>query len=157
MFIIPVILFSVLYNISKFWELDIYEERSLTFSNGTTVPEWRLTNETIAANEPLNVTVYLEPTELRKNSLYIRIYILWMNLIFNILGPFIVLATLNHIVSIVGDIQNCYNAYCNSPYENVGYFDKRERIEIKVNQNSSFDSNFAKSQVFLYCSYCTMI
>ena len=106
MFIIPVILFSVLYNISKFWELDIYEERSLTFSNGTTVPEWRLTNETIAANEPLNVTVYLEPTELRKNSLYIRIYILWMNLIFNILGPFIVLATLNHIVSIADNIQN---------------------------------------------------
>ena len=101
MFIIPVILFSILYNISKFWELDIYEERSLTFSNGTTVPEKRLTNETIAANEPLNVTVYLEPTDLRKNSLYIRIYILWMNLIFNILGPFIVLATLNHIVSIV--------------------------------------------------------
>ena len=117
MFIIPVILFSVLYNISKFWELDIYEERSLTFSNGTTVPEWRLTNETIAANEPLNVTVYLEPTELRKNSLYIRIYILWMNLIFNILGPFIVLATLNHIVSIVDNLQNLNIAHCNPSYE----------------------------------------
>merc|ERR1719433_2104680 len=30
--------------------------------------------------------------------MYFSIYILWMNLIFNILGPFIVLATLNHIV-----------------------------------------------------------
>ena len=33
--------------------------------------------------------------------------------------------------------------------EIFGYFDKKEWIEIKVNQNSS-DGNFAKSQVFLY-------
>ena len=46
----------------------------------------------------MNVTYVLEPTWLRRNSMYIRIYILWMNLIFNILGPFLLLATLNHIV-----------------------------------------------------------
>ena len=37
----------------------------------------------------------LEPTQLRLNRLYIRIYILWMNLFVMILGPFPVLIILN--------------------------------------------------------------
>ena len=40
----------------------------------------------------------LVPTELRKDPLYIRVYILWMNLIFLILGPFVVLGILNYRV-----------------------------------------------------------
>ena len=101
MFIIPVILFSILYNISKFWELEV--EYIVTLNNGTLIPEIELDNETIT--EKWNTTVYLKPTDLRTNPLYIRIYILWMNLIFNILGPFIVLATLNHVVSL--NIKSC--------------------------------------------------
>lgn len=100
MFITPVILFSILYNFSKFWELEVKEDRSITFENGTKVSEADLDEDTIANFGPLNVSWYLEPTTLRTDPMYFSIYILWMNLIFNILGPFIVLATLNHIVSL---------------------------------------------------------
>jgi hypothetical protein len=37
----------------------------------------------------------LRPTWLRKNPYYIRIYILWMNLFFHILCPFVVLVLMN--------------------------------------------------------------
>ena len=37
----------------------------------------------------------LSPTALRLNRLYIRVYILWMNLLLLILGPFIVIIILN--------------------------------------------------------------
>ena len=105
MFITPVILFSILYNFSKFWELEVKEDRSITFENGTKVSEADLDEDTIANFGPLNVSWYLEPTTLRTDPMYFSIYILWMNLIFNILGPFIVLATLNHIVSITNSIK----------------------------------------------------
>ena len=98
-FVIPVILFVVLYNVSKFFELDVITAHSLTLENGTLLYGPDLENLTLAQNERLNVTYILQPTQLRINSMYITIYILWMNLIFNILGPFIALAVLNHIVS----------------------------------------------------------
>ena len=40
-------------------------------------------------------SVHLNPTNLRLNRLYIRVYILWMNLLLLILGPFIVIIILN--------------------------------------------------------------
>ena len=105
MFITPVILFSIVYNFSKFWELEVKQDRSITFENGTKVSEKDLDDDTIANFGPLNVSWYLEPTPLRTDPMYFSIYILWMNLIFNILGPFIVLATLNHIVSTHSTLQ----------------------------------------------------
>jgi len=39
----------------------------------------------------------LEPRWLRTDPYYITIYVTWMGLIFNILGPFVALAVLNHI------------------------------------------------------------
>ena len=105
-FIIPVILFSILYNVSKFFELNVVEERTMTLENGTivrsaTAEEWL--NLTMLELDHDNVTynLRLQPTKLRLDSMYITIYILWMNLIFNILGPFVVLAVLNHIVSLL--------------------------------------------------------
>ena len=99
-FVIPVICFSILYNISKFFELDVIEEKTFTLPNGTILYASTLDNETLNKyEENMNVTYILQPTKLRLDSMYITIYILWMNLIFNILGPFLLLATLNHIVS----------------------------------------------------------
>ena len=100
-FVIPVICFSILYNISKFFELDVIEEKTLTLPNGTMLYASTLNNETLDQYDEasMNVTYILQPTKLRLDSMYITIYILWMNLIFNILGPFLLLATLNHIVS----------------------------------------------------------
>ena len=98
-FVVPVTLFVLLYNISKFFELEVVTEHTL--QNGTILsnpPEY---------GEYFNVTHILQPTELRINSLYISIYILWMNLIFNILGPFVALAVLNHIVSLIICLRKC--------------------------------------------------
>ena len=39
--------------------------------------------------------IVLRPTELRIDEWYIRIYILWMNLLTQIIGPFILLIVLN--------------------------------------------------------------
>ena len=99
-FIIPVICFTVLYNVSKFFELEIVHEKTLTLQNGTTLYSDIIGNMTFPADQDYNTTHVLQPTALRLDSMYITIYILWMNLIFNILGPFIVLAVLNHIVSL---------------------------------------------------------
>ena len=101
-FIIPVIFFSILYNISKFFELNVVEQRTMSLENGTVLSAEDFLNRTTLSTEEMetfNVTYILQPTPLRLISLYITIYILWINLIFNILGPFVVLAVLNHIVS----------------------------------------------------------
>ena len=37
----------------------------------------------------------IEPTRMRTDPLYIRVYILWMNLLLHIIGPFILLIVLN--------------------------------------------------------------
>ena len=60
--------------------------------NGTHLYE---VNETAVTDD--NVTLVLEfgPTELRKNPYYIRIYIQYMNIIFNQIGPFLLLGVLN--------------------------------------------------------------
>ena len=55
-------------------------------------------------NKPLKTTsdlrspVNVEPTDMRKNSLYIRVYILWMNLFVQIVIPFMLLIILNTII-----------------------------------------------------------
>ncbi len=59
----------------------------------TMVPRLNATgNET---EEAVGGQLILIPTSLRLDPIYIRVYILWMNLIFHILGPFVVLAFLN--------------------------------------------------------------
>ena len=39
--------------------------------------------------------ILLKPTDLRLEPIYIRVYILWMNLLLQIIGPFILLIVLN--------------------------------------------------------------
>ena len=89
-FVIPVVLFATLYNVPSFFHTQLYEKRMAW--NGTHFYE---VNETAVMDD--NVTLVLEfgPTELRKNPYYIRIYIQYMNIIFNQIGPFLLLGVLN--------------------------------------------------------------
>ena len=89
-FVIPVVLFTTLYNVPRFFELQLLEKRMAW--NGTHLHN---VNETTVMND--NVTMVLEfgPTELRKNPYYIRIYIQYMNIIFKLIGPFLLLGFLN--------------------------------------------------------------
>ena len=83
---IPVLVFTLVYNVPKFFEL--YTERVAVDAAGHELP-----NSTLAeANWTMTV---LRPTKLRLDEWYIRIYILWMNLLLHIIGPFILLIVLN--------------------------------------------------------------
>ena len=97
-FVIPVFIFTLLYNVPKFFELtlvyvpvDHVEEIQANDPNAT-LPSFELYDWT---NYTGRVRVELKPTSLRINRIYIRVYILWMNLIVQILGPFLVLIVLN--------------------------------------------------------------
>lgn len=73
-YVVLIIVFSIIYNVSRFWEVSI-DERF----------------------EPhLNMTVYkVQPAPLRQNDLYIKIYIHWLYLFFIYFFPFTCLAILN--------------------------------------------------------------
>ncbi len=76
-FVIPVVLFTVCYNVPKFFELTAEKvQNNCAIGNSTLI--W--TNKL---------------TKMRSNPNYIRIYILWMNLFIQILGPFVILIILN--------------------------------------------------------------
>ena len=83
---IPVLVFTLVYNVPKFFEL--YTERVPVDEAGR-----ELINSTLA--EANWTMIVLRPTELRLDEWYIRIYILWMNLLLHIIGPFILLIVLN--------------------------------------------------------------
>lgn len=74
LYVIGIMVFSVIYNLPKFFEASIQAE-------------WYPED---------NVTVYcVTPTQLRQNDVYVNIYIHWCYLIFIYLLPFISLAVLN--------------------------------------------------------------
>lgn len=81
-YIIPIVLFSFLYNLPKFFELTTGMET---------------TNATDALlNEGQPITKYtIEPTTMRVNEYYIKIYCIWMNFAFMGLLPFCLLIILN--------------------------------------------------------------
>ena len=83
---IPVLVFTLVYNVPKFFEL--YTERVPVDEAGR-----ELINSTLA--EANWTMIVLRPTELRLDEWYIRIYILWMNFVLQIIGPFILLIVLN--------------------------------------------------------------
>ena len=79
--VIPLVVFSFLYNTTKFFELyTIVPGDPLEYENGT----------------EYNSTKYdYGGTPLRLNSYYIKIYLMWMNFFLMGLIPFVVLIVLN--------------------------------------------------------------
>ena len=72
--IFPILCFSILYNIPKFFELEWTRE---------------IVNETTTALE------FIGTTEMRLNKYYVSIYFLWCNLIFHGILTFLILVSLN--------------------------------------------------------------
>ena len=101
-FVLPVIIFTILYNVPKFFELYVKEEvvtKTLNCSDVIEDLSYEEHHENCTLNEMGNVTVpdldenqnlrykiSIAATELRKNQIYIRVYILWINLIFQVRG-----------------------------------------------------------------------
>ena len=79
-FIIPVAVFTLIYNVPKFLEIRV----------ATVCPEHN--SEECRDDEAIYT---IEPTRMRTNPVYIRVYILWMNLIVQIVIPIVLLVFLH--------------------------------------------------------------
>ena len=82
-YIIPIVTFSLVYNLPKFFELKTGERLEYVNFTGH--------SETISRYT-------IEPTELRTDELYIKIYCIWMNFVFMGAGPFFLLIILNALI-----------------------------------------------------------
>ena len=89
LYILPIVIFSVLYNAPKFFEL----EAIVVVGNSTTT------------NSSNTSSTLLHPTHLRTDPLYIKIYLIYLNLVVHGIIPFILLIGLNiHVYRKVGRI-----------------------------------------------------
>ena len=102
-FIIPVVLYSVFYNIPKFFELttSCSDQQITSHLNNTSL------NLQVDFNQSQSIglfggcpnsTLQLVATDIRINYWYLNIYVLWMNTILNILFPIISLIVLNILI-----------------------------------------------------------
>ncbi|XP_023341605.1 FMRFamide receptor [Eurytemora carolleeae] len=82
-YVLPIVVFSSVFNLPKFFELETVER-----------PSYNSTNETLHENNSLPLYM-VQPTDLRLNELYISGYIVWANFIINCVFPFLVLIFLN--------------------------------------------------------------
>ena len=95
-FIVPVVLYSLLYNLPKFFELTVACPETVGWTNNTNCS---LLDMKIAANDmrcERNIKS-LDPNDvcLRLNYWYMNVYVLWLNSLLNIILPIISLVILN--------------------------------------------------------------
>ena len=96
-YIIPVIVFSFLYNASRFFEFytqRVYLDEDQILKNGTT-----LDGEQIVEQDEFGIYIdQIGVSGFRQNRYYIEIYIIGLNFIFNGIIPFASIITLNILV-----------------------------------------------------------
>ena len=80
---IPILSFSILYNVPKFFELKWSPNESTA------------QNETNSSSE---ISHHVIPTDLRTDPIYFQIYFVWANFIINGIIPFVLLITLNILI-----------------------------------------------------------
>lgn len=88
-YIIPLVTFSIFYNLPKFFELDTFVCDSELFHK-------QHENITAPHSWTRNATLYA-PTEMRRNHYYQQVYLTGMNIVFMLIGPFLVLIVLNSL------------------------------------------------------------
>jgi len=137
-YIIPITVFSTLYNIPKFFELSVIQRSSFQGVNSTNIDDIHSQESEAILNYPQNYS--LGPTSLRRNYLYVNIYLIYMNVIVNGLVPFVLIFGLNIAT---------YRKICQMQRENFeirrGASYQREH-EIKLSQIS-----LAIAAVFVLC------
>ena len=83
-YIIPLVTFSIFYNLPKFFEIDTFICEELL----------HLQHKNFTGPHQFNDSVYA-PTAMRRNHYYQQIYLTGMNVTFMLVGPFLVLIILN--------------------------------------------------------------
>ena len=97
-YILPVITFSIAYNIPKFFDLKVVE-RALEVINSSNCSQNILSDNTSQSKceeDVQKVEIYYEPTNLRNNEAYILWYINVSNLIVTAVIPFLLLTYFNY-------------------------------------------------------------
>ena len=86
-YIIPLVSFSIIYNLPKFFELDTLVCESNLKQHLEHISQG-------ASLHKVNDSYYI-PTDMRMNPHYKQVYLTGMNILFMAIGPFLVLITLN--------------------------------------------------------------
>ena len=94
LYILPVISFSVMYNIPKFFDLKV-EERPLEFEDSSNCSR-NTSNDTSQSDCEKKIQVQIEPTSIRNNEAYILWYINVSNLLVTSVIPFLLLTYFNY-------------------------------------------------------------
>jgi len=99
-FILPVVLYSVLYNLPKFFELTTAcpaaTKQGITFNETSSSEDLQIVlNSSLAEGSCRYWERNLVPSPLRRSYWYLNIYLLWLNTILNIIIPIISLIVLN--------------------------------------------------------------
>ena len=92
LFVGPVIFWSVVYTLPKFFELRHAHVKVHPEMNNFT----EASNATLFSPDAVEYTLKVVPTAMRKSKLYVRAYLIWTNLIMQIFLPFVALITLNY-------------------------------------------------------------
>ncbi len=93
LYVIPIILFSFGFNVPKFFELETAVGFACTNSSN-------VANNTFENCVEGNVTYSISPTSMRMNRSYYTVYCIWLNILLNGIGPFVLLITLNTLMLI---------------------------------------------------------
>lgn len=96
---LPVVIFTLLYNLPKFFELYVKQDMMMKtvncsevteftnpinesyIGNCTSQPDGNITIPDLDENANVRYKISIAATSLRTNRIYIRVYILWLNLI----------------------------------------------------------------------------
>ena len=145
-FILPVMIFTLVYNLPKFFELYVKKDIMIKSVNCTDIiedPAYSEYKENCTENlaEMINVTVLdqndqpqykisIGATDMRINRIYIRVYIIWLNLIVLVIVPFVLLIVLNILTykKIVEFEQNLSNQMREQNARSSRRVTKRERV-----------------------------
>ena len=87
-FILPVTIFTLVYNLPKFFELKIEKQLVQDLESSENCTDLSIGNNCSSEASDLqddNYYYVLVPTALRTNALYVRIYILWSNMIVQVI------------------------------------------------------------------------
>ena len=146
-YIIPIVLFSIIYNASRFFEF--YTERI------ELVPKEKLGNAfTVDGTESGIYTDQIGITALRLNKYYVKIYIIGLNFIFNGLIPFVSIIALNVLVYVqlkrVINTKNSQILFSN--YQQQQNDKTRQDGSLKVDEILQAKINLIVASVFIVCN-----
>merc|ERR1711892_817053 len=101
-YIVPITMFSILYNLPKFWELRVARNIK-NLPNVTNISDSSFLSESVQFDyenissletdfdKTLSPEFGIFPTDMRQNPLYVKIYLIYMNLIIHGIIPIITL------------------------------------------------------------------